>query len=199
MHPNYEETANIVLEFLNAAINFILYVRNIYPPSFFEKRKIYGIPTRQSIHPRLNAYILDLLKAIKPDLLLKRVSRVYITIIDKQSNPVEKYCFQIRSMVNDLRSSSSASLNDIQAYLRTFLLKISCLDSTLVPVTDCTWMPWIEITGNDPKPVEQVLLIPAGENDLKINDGRIIPLKTMNTGILKMELFVEESTNKVSF
>lgn len=61
---------------------------------------------------------------------------------------------------------------------------------------DCTWMAWIEITGNDPRPMEQSNLIQAGEGDIRIEDGRIMPIKTMNTGLLKMELFVEESTLK---
>ena len=58
-------------------------------------------------------------------------------------------------------------------------------------------MPWIEITGNDPRPIEQKLLLQAGEGDIRIDDGRIMPIKTMNTGLLKMELFIEEASKKL--
>ena len=102
---------------------------------FFEQRKVYGIPVRQSIHPKLNEYILELLKVVKPDLLQKRISRLYITIINQESRPVEKYCFQIKSMAQDLGDQQPCTIDDIQAYLRTFLLKISCLDSILSPIT----------------------------------------------------------------
>ncbi|KAI8895044.1 DNA-binding protein [Globomyces pollinis-pini] len=189
--PNIIETVDIVVEFIEIAIHYILFIRNVYE-----------IPVQQSRHPELNGYIQDLLLTIKPDLLNGSISKFYVCINDSQSNLLEKFTFQMKSMINDLSESQQADktgsgLKEIQQYLRAFLMKISCLDAQLMPnPSDCTWCAWVEIVGDDPSPTKSTHLIPGEPSEIKVENGRLLPLRTLDTGLIKMEMFVEESGSK---
>ena len=57
----------------------ILYVRRVYPPDLFIRRKKYDTPVFQSRHPALNKYISGAVKAIGEELALVSVSRFSLT------------------------------------------------------------------------------------------------------------------------
>lgn len=57
---------------VEVAIHTILYVRQIYPPDLFVRRKKYDIPVFQSRHPALNEYISGAVKAIADELVSVR-------------------------------------------------------------------------------------------------------------------------------
>jgi hypothetical protein len=52
-----EQLVSAVLEFLEAAIHTVLKSRNIYSPSLFENRRLYGISVSQCRHPGVCSYI----------------------------------------------------------------------------------------------------------------------------------------------
>lgn len=54
---------------VEVAIHTILYVRQIYPPDLFVRRKKYDMPVFQSRHPALNEYISGAVKAIADELV----------------------------------------------------------------------------------------------------------------------------------
>ena len=59
---------------VEVAIHTILYVRQVYPPDAFVRRKKYDTPVFQSRHPGLNQYISGAVKAIANEM---RAASVY--------------------------------------------------------------------------------------------------------------------------
>lgn len=51
--------ADLLADFLEVAVHLILYARNVYPPTIFERKKKYDVPVRLSRHPELNKYISE--------------------------------------------------------------------------------------------------------------------------------------------
>ncbi|KAJ3322484.1 MAD2 mitotic arrest deficient-like 2 [Boothiomyces sp. JEL0866] len=165
--PTQEQTLEIIIEFIEAAIHFILYIRNVYPAELFDTVKLYGVPTKQARHPELIGYIQDLLETIKPDLKKGRVSKIFVGI--KQIEIIEKYSIAISHMYVDLNQP------------------------------DITWNVWVEIDGQDPTPLKGVNLVPTALDELKVKEGKIIPLKSMDAKFLKLEMYVEEGAKNVDF
>ncbi|TPX62013.1 hypothetical protein SpCBS45565_g07097 [Spizellomyces sp. 'palustris'] len=197
---NYHELVDTLIEFLEVAIHYVLYVREIYPADIFEPRRKYNVPVRMSRHPVLNGYIRDVLAGIKPDLQKGVVSKVYLAIHDPARNVVEKFTFQIRSLMEGIeegvRKHAQTSINtsDVEAYLRSFLLKIAVCDSMLNPNPP-------ELAGDNPTPTSASTgapWVPSEPTDVEVTSPSLIPLKTMDAGLLKMQLYVEESDAKQS-
>ncbi|KAJ7347164.1 MAD2 mitotic arrest deficient-like 2, partial [Desmophyllum pertusum] len=59
-------SGGVLCEFLEVAFHLILYVREVYPPVVFERRKKYNVPVQMCCHPDLNQYIVDVLQTTKP-------------------------------------------------------------------------------------------------------------------------------------
>lgn len=70
---------------VEVAIHAILYVRQIYPPDLFVRRKKYDLPVFQSRHPALNEYISGAVKAIADELVM--VSLCNLNSIDNKETP----------------------------------------------------------------------------------------------------------------
>nr|XP_011460726.1 PREDICTED: uncharacterized protein LOC101305733 isoform X2 [Fragaria vesca subsp. vesca] len=64
-----DETARILVEFLEVAITSIVFLKGIYPPGAFERRKYMNLVVQRARHPELRDYIhsavLGLLPSIK--------------------------------------------------------------------------------------------------------------------------------------
>lgn len=52
-----DSLVDVLLEFLEALVHQVLFVRELYAPELFERQRLYGIAVRRSRHPDLNAYI----------------------------------------------------------------------------------------------------------------------------------------------
>lgn len=50
-------TVDVLLEFLEAAVHQVLFVRRLYSEELFGRQRLYGIAVRKSRHPDLNEYI----------------------------------------------------------------------------------------------------------------------------------------------
>ncbi|KAJ3271702.1 MAD2 mitotic arrest deficient-like 2 [Terramyces sp. JEL0728] len=197
-NPTQEETLDIIIEFVEAAIHFILYIRNVYPAELFDTVKLYGVPTKQARHPELVGYIQDLLDTIKPDLKKGRVSKIFVGI--KLEEVIEKYSIAINHMHVDLSERGQLNMTELSTFLRSFLLKLSCLDSTLLPLpNNVTWNVWVEINGEDPTPLNGVNLVPTASSELNVKEGKIIPLKSMDAKFIKIEMYVEEGMKSCDF
>ncbi|KAJ3057194.1 MAD2 mitotic arrest deficient-like 2 [Rhizophlyctis rosea] len=135
------------------------------------------------------------------------VRKVYIPIIDVTTNrPVEKFTFQIRSLVAGLTDEAlrnyETTINgaDVETYLRSFLLKISVCDSMLTPnPPECIFaiMMELEESVDQPSSAQQEWpWVHGEESEITVPQPSLVPLKTMDAGILKMQLFVEEADEK---
>lgn len=117
---------------VEVAIHTILFVRQVYPPDIFVRRKKYETPVYQSRHPALNEYISGAVKAVRDELELVRfstyrvfhrppllipgqgnVEKVVVVIKDQNQVALERFIFSVEHMIQvepfskDARSLSS--------------------------------------------------------------------------------------------
>uniref|UniRef100_A0A8C0ARU5 Mitotic spindle assembly checkpoint protein MAD2B n=1 Tax=Buteo japonicus TaxID=224669 RepID=A0A8C0ARU5_9AVES len=184
--------ADVLSEFLEVAVHLILYVREVYPIGIFQKRKKYNVPVQMSCHPELNQYIQDTLHCVKPLLEKNDVEKVVVVILDKDFHyflPVASNTCLCRSVLEQL--------------LRAFILKISVCDAVLDNnPPGCTFTVLVHTREAATRNMEKIQVIKdfpwilADEQDVHMHDPRLIPLKTMTSDILKMQLYVEERAHK---
>ncbi|NXU81809.1 MD2L2 protein, partial [Oreotrochilus melanogaster] len=208
--------ADVLSEFLEVAVHLILYVREVYPIGIFQKRKKYNVPVQMSCHPELNQYIQDTLHCVKPLLEKNDVEKVVVVILDKEHHPVERFVFEI-TQPPLLSISSESLLSHVEQLLRAFILKISVCDAVLDNNPPGFGFPFSSLS---PSEISQLVLrksspyracqpleikpfvfqdfpwILADEQDVHMHDPRLIPLKTMTSDLLKMQLYVEERAHK---
>uniref|UniRef100_A0A2K6K6X1 Mitotic spindle assembly checkpoint protein MAD2B n=1 Tax=Rhinopithecus bieti TaxID=61621 RepID=A0A2K6K6X1_RHIBE len=203
--------ADVLCEFLEVAVHLILYVREVYPVGIFQKRK------PMSCHPELNQYIQDTLHCVKPLLEKNDVEKVVVVILDKEHRPVEKFVFEItQPPLLSIRwaapaprplagISSDSLLSHVEQLLRAFILKISVCDAVLDHnPPGCTFTVLVHTREAATRNMEKIQVIKdfpwilADEQDVHMHDPRLIPLKTMTSDILKMQLYVEERAHKGS-
>ncbi|XP_029418567.1 mitotic spindle assembly checkpoint protein MAD2B isoform X1 [Nannospalax galili] len=157
-----------------------------------------------SCHPELNQYIQDTLHCVKPLLEKNDVEKVVVVILDKEHRPVEKFVFEI-TQPPLLSISSDSLLSHVEQLLRAFILKISVCDAVLDHnPPGCTFTVLVHTREAATRNMEKIQVIKdfpwilADEQDVHMHDPRLIPLKTMTSDILKMQLYVEERAHKSS-
>ncbi|XP_037059081.1 mitotic spindle assembly checkpoint protein MAD2B isoform X1 [Peromyscus leucopus] len=159
---------------------------------------------QMSCHPELNQYIQDTLHCVKPLLEKNDVEKVVVVILDKEHRPVEKFVFEI-TQPPLLSISSDSLLSHVEQLLRAFILKISVCDAVLDHnPPGCTFTVLVHTREAATRNMEKIQVIKdfpwilADEQDVHMHDPRLIPLKTMTSDILKMQLYVEERAHKNS-
>lgn len=195
--------ADILCEFLEVAIHLILYVREVYPSGIFQKRRKYNVPVQMSCHPDLNQYIQDTLHCVKPLIEKNEAEKVVVVIMDKEHHPVERFVFEI-SQPTLLSISSETLLSHVEQLLRAFILKISVCDAVLNNnPPDCSFSVLVHTRESATRNMEKVQVIKdfpwivADEQEVHMQEPRLIPLKTMTSDIVKMQLYVEEKAQKI--
>ncbi|CAE1308572.1 MAD2L2 [Acanthosepion pharaonis] len=195
--------ADIVAEFLEVAFHCILHNRDLYPAGVFERRKKYNVPVHMCLHPDVIQYIAQILESIKLLLDTREVDRVSLVILDHQQNPVERFVFEIGYPSKYTDFSSDILFTELEQSLRAFLLKLNVCDAMLKPLpNDATWV--IHIHTNDCAMLrleeKQILKnfpwIEAEEKQKTMHSPTLVPMKTVSSDIVKMQLFVEESAMK---
>ncbi|XP_039419787.1 mitotic spindle assembly checkpoint protein MAD2B isoform X1 [Corvus cornix cornix] len=157
---------------------------------------------QMSCHPELNQYIQDTLHCVKPLLEKNDVEKVVVVILDKEHHPVERFVFEI-TQPPLLSISSESLLSHVEQLLRAFILKISVCDAVLDNnPPGCTFTVLVHTREAATRNMEKIQVIKdfpwilADEQDMHMHDPRLIPLKTMTSDILKMQLYVEERAHK---
>lgn len=56
---------DVLLEFLEALVHQVLFVRELYSPELFERQRLYGIAVRRARHPELAAYVADAVAGLR--------------------------------------------------------------------------------------------------------------------------------------
>ncbi|KAL1919328.1 uncharacterized protein VTP21DRAFT_2021 [Calcarisporiella thermophila] len=197
-----KELIEVLCEFLEIAIHQIVYVRQIYPHELFKKCRKYNIPLQQSRHPGLNEWITNAVLACKSNLEKGLVERVNVIILNEQ-NPVERFVFEVENIVapelvrDDVRVEGGLQCGDLEHYLRAFLLKIHSCDAYLPPIPpECTFLVAMELKkGHEPAQLKpDFLWVPAEPSEHSrsgLEEMEIVPLKSMDAGLLKLQLIVE--------
>ncbi|XP_012289114.1 mitotic spindle assembly checkpoint protein MAD2B [Orussus abietinus] len=191
--------ADILLEFLEVAIHNILYVRKLYPEEIFVRRKVYSTAVHVSQHPELNEYIQNVLIAIR-ELITEdenNVKAVNLVFYDKRRVPLEKFVFDLLLLQANSSEQDPYFLKTEDA-LRTICLKLLICESYLKPLPeDCTFT--IEVSTNEsahitlsenPKCENFPWII--NENRSEMGKRSLLPLKTVNTEIITLQIYAME-------
>lgn len=185
---------DLFCDFLTCAIHCILFNRSIYPKGLFERRRMYHVPVMKCRSSIVCDYIDDIINSIKPMLNENKIERFIIEVLDENESPIERIIFEIK------RISKTSDETQLEASLRTFLIKLMSIDQHSRIRNSNQQLSWkIKIYTNDLD--DDTILI----NNLWIDvvnekkssdDFVIIPLRSQQDDILNFQLFVEESKSK---
>ncbi|XP_021922607.1 mitotic spindle assembly checkpoint protein MAD2B isoform X3 [Zootermopsis nevadensis] len=197
-----DAASDILIEFLEVAIHNVLYVRNIYPTSIFVRRKKYGVPVQMSTHPYLNEYITECLKTIKDLLTKNEVRKVTVVFFDEAQIPVERFIFDILDLNRTLNQDDPYFIKGEEA-LRGFCLKLAMTGSNLKPLpsksTFRVQLHTIEAVSvslaEEPR-YQDFPWIETVEQETEVMNPSIVPIRTLDTGFHKLQVYVEESGEK---
>ncbi|XP_071946082.1 mitotic spindle assembly checkpoint protein MAD2B-like [Antedon mediterranea] len=198
--PNLNEaTADVLCEFLEVALHQILYIRKLYPAGIFEKCCKYNIPVQMSQHPEVNKYIKDTILGIKPLLSKDEVHGVTVVILNSSNKPIERFVFEISSLMKK-SISGDEYLFAIEQAFRSFILKINISDSLLDNITEgCSFAILVYTKDNavigemeNQQLIQDFPWVEADKCICSMEDSKLIPLKSMENDLFQMQLNVEE-------
>ncbi|KIJ66302.1 hypothetical protein HYDPIDRAFT_109297 [Hydnomerulius pinastri MD-312] len=209
----FNQTVKGIVEFIEVAIHTILYVRQIYPPDLFVRRKKYDTPVFQSRHPALNEYISGAVKAVTDELVLGNVDKVVVVIKDRDQVALERFIFSIKNMVEVEPYNKDTSIQDamssitLSQYFRSFLIKLTMIEAQLGLLElqdEASFAIVLELNDDkvpsvtrdkDPPP-----WVPADRQHTTTgasDEAQLHLLRAVDTGIINLSLAVQESEEKL--
>ncbi|KAL4436143.1 hypothetical protein ABPG77_005591 [Micractinium sp. CCAP 211/92] len=185
-----------LLEFLEAFIHQVLFVREIYSPELFERQRLYGIAVRRARHPELAAYIASAVAGLRGPLASGSLAKVAIVVLGPQHQPVERFVFEPRLTSAEPGGPAELDLEALESHLRSALLKVQYCDSYLRKLpSSCTFEVVAYTSGrrgpggvaNDEWVEEQ----PA-PGRLELAQAELIPIKSCALeGAFQLQLYAE--------
>ncbi|PWN35830.1 DNA-binding protein [Meira miltonrushii] len=239
----YNETIDALCGFIKTAVHTILCHRQVYPANVFARRQRYRVPVWSSRHPGLNAYIDDVLSAVKVQLQRNLVKSVHVVINSVASGDIlERYRFDVDFILSnvpmrdrDFSIPGNMNAHTIELQLRAFMMKLVSLDGALYDLDDPDDLTWAMVLdmkegcqphtddakGNEPAqgawvPFDESRHLGAESNEdnnqsssnesgsrpsyLRAkrlakdseDDVQIVPVKSLDTGVINLMLYVEE-------
>ncbi|KAH7886131.1 DNA-binding protein [Phlebopus sp. FC_14] len=199
---------------LEVAIHTILYVRQIYPPDLFIRRKKYDTPVFQSRHPALNEYISGAVKAVADELILGNVDKVVVLIKDKDQLALERFIFSIANMIQVQSYDKDTSVQDAMSsialtqYFRSFLIKLTMIETQLglleLKEDEASFAIVLELkddkvpsASSDKNPPPWVPADQQHTTSGASEEAQLHLLRAVDTGILSLSLAVQESAEKL--
>ena len=209
------EVTNMMVEFIECVIHYILYIREVYAPSLFEKIVAYSVPTFKCTHPTVCDYIRRILDAMRPLLAKGHINKIVIcpckATIDH--TPLESFTFALKGTTHQsetdlLNSKHTMGIprDTITQFLRSFLLKLSVAESLLQPIPpglDITFYVMLQLSDNHVEDVGQYRI--EGDERLRMpwiqcdmdqerifEDEVVIPLKSVHNEVIQLQLYVQE-------
>lgn len=116
-----------LLDFFEVSVHTILYVRNIYPRSIFEKRLKYNVPVWMSRHRDVNSYIVRALQNSKQLLEQGLVEKIVVPITGPDLDVQESFVFSLSSYF----SGPEIKLHSLERSFRTILTKLNLVENKL--------------------------------------------------------------------
>ncbi|XP_060073785.1 mitotic spindle assembly checkpoint protein MAD2B-like [Ylistrum balloti] len=194
--------SDILCEFLEVTIHSILYLRDLYPRGVFEKRKKYNVPVQMCLHPDVCKYVVNIVDSVHRLNQLNQVEKIAMVILGSDHRPLERFVIEI-SKHSDHLKGDDRYLYQLEQSLRAFLLKLTVSDALLQPLPkDCTWTIQIETTEsaanniNDHQMIQGFPWVEAEGRETNLAEPNIVPLKSVTSDYIKMQMFVEETTEK---
>ncbi|KAH8550923.1 DNA-binding protein [Umbelopsis sp. PMI_123] len=198
---------DIAAEFVEVAIHQILFVRGLYPKEIFVIRQKYNAPVHMSRHPDINKYINHVVAACKDGIQQRIVKAVSLVVVDSQQNPIERFVFELNSIFalsphqNVDSVTTELLLPELELQLRAFLLRIDAVNSLLQPLAhNSKFSVVVDMEKSlvpaslQEKKTGVTPWIPADDGTKcdAFSGSNLIPLKSVDTGVLQMNLFVQE-------
>ncbi|KAI8011428.1 DNA polymerase zeta processivity subunit [Camellia lanceoleosa] len=184
------EMARILVEFLEVAITSVVFLKGVYPPGAFERRRYMNVVVQKARHPQLREYIHSSVTGLLPFIQKGLVERVAIIFYNTENVPLERFIFKL--FVNQSYGAKVEEA-DLEFSLRSFLIKLP-LSETLTKVLprDCRW----EITvyfrslpqSSTSKDAE--LWIPTDTKQW-LQPPLITPVKSMSSEPICVQLYLE--------
>ncbi|CAE6353439.1 unnamed protein product [Rhizoctonia solani] len=212
----FNQTVRELVEFLEVAIHTILFIRGVYPPDLFVRRRKWDAPVYQSRHPALNEYIAGAVAAVRDELLLGTVDKMVMVIKSGQDIALERYIFSLQTVVQpgpsemsrwnkDMVVQNSLPFLALPQHFRSFLVKLSLVEAQLGDLPsdeDMSFGIFLELqdgvspsacTGSDPPP--WIAAYPQHTSAGTSDDAELRVIRALETGLA---LVVQESGEKLS-
>lgn len=190
--------SKILCEFLEIAVNAILYSRDIYPRGSFDEKKKYGIPVQICVHAEVRSYVDSILESLHIMMQSNKVHLFCILILDSTKELVEKFVFEVSALEN-LRNIAFGDLLSLEQDFRSLLLKLYTCNSVMcLPVKDCTWKveihlqhaAFLEVTSK--QLLKNMFWLVENEMSQSSNSCSIVPLKSISYSFLQLQMYIQE-------
>lgn len=191
------ETARILVEFLQVAITSIVFLKGIYPPGAFERRRYMNVVVHRARHPQLRQYIHDAVTGLLSFLQKGLVERVAVIFFNNENIPIERFMFKLN--VNQSHGSKVEDA-DLEFSLRSFLVKLSVSEplSKVLP-RDCRWeiLGYFRSLPQSGTSKDTGLWIPTDTQQWQ-QPPLITPIKSMSSEPLSVQLYLEHPSQSES-
>ena len=204
-HAHDEPLVEMLGSFFTAAINLILHGRGVYPKAAFERCRLFDVPVHVTRHPEVRDYIELVVRGARELLARGEVRSLVVLVLgapaDGQSQPpvLERFVFEL----GPLLGASGTDRAELRGQLRGFLVKLNFCDSLLLPLPLGGLEFGVEVHTQAVarEPTSKELREQWVECDLQSEVGRpssaqVVPLKSVNSSELSMQLFVMEAAHK---
>lgn len=94
---------NNFIEFFEVSVHYILYIREIYPKKFFQKKKKYQMVVYES--PNLDPYISKVIKAIREMIKKDNMVEKLIVSIFNEKKILENFVFEFPKQINQSKNT----------------------------------------------------------------------------------------------
>ncbi|KAI3997517.1 hypothetical protein MKX01_008124 [Papaver californicum] len=185
------ETARIVVEFLEVAINTIVFLKGVYPSGAFERCRYMNVVVQKSRDPQLRVYIHSTVQNLQPFIQKGLVERVAVIFFNKDNIPSERFVFKFT--LSKL-CSSSVEEGSLETYLRSFLVKLLVSEPlTKVISRDCRWeiVGYFSMLPQEAIGTEEAKLWTSTNTKQWQLPALITPIKSMSSEPVNMQLYLE--------
>ncbi|CAE6535424.1 unnamed protein product [Rhizoctonia solani] len=199
---------------LEVAIHTILFIRGVYPPDLFIRRRKWDAPVYQSRHPALNEYIAGAIGAVRDELLLGKVDKMVLVIKNGQDVALERFVFSLQTVVQpgpsemsrwnkDMVVQNSLPFLALPQHFRSFLVKLSLVEAQLgdlPPDEDMSFGIFLELqdgtipSASNGSATAHSQHTSAGTSD----DAQLRVIRALETGVIDLALAIQESGEKLS-
>ncbi|KAH7653723.1 mitotic spindle assembly checkpoint protein MAD2B protein [Dioscorea alata] len=188
-----EETSRILAEFLEVAVTSIVFLKGVYPPGAFERRRYMNLVVQKAKHPELSSYIHSVTSGLQSFIQKGLVERVAVIFYDEKQVPIEKFVFKLA--VNQTYHSKVEE-NDLEFALRAFLIKLTVaepLTKTLPAGTRWEVTAYFRALPQESSSNNAHLWIPTDTKQW-LQPPRITPIKSMSSEPLKVQMYLEHAS-----
>ncbi|KAG7955316.1 hypothetical protein I3843_11G064600 [Carya illinoinensis] len=188
------KTARILVEFLEVAINSIVFLKGVYPSGAFERRRYMNMVVQRARHPQLRDYIHSTVSTLLPFIQKGLVERVAVIFFNTDCIPVERFVFKL--IVNQSYGSKLEEA-DLEFSLRAFLIKLSVSESlTKALPRDCRWeiIAYFRSLPQASMSKDSELWTPTDTRQWQ-QPPILIPIKSMSSEPLCLQLYLEHPSS----